>query len=149
MVKRRAMPASQMPQQVFEYVHFVPLIKKSEEKRTVTGVVLQPEVIDAQGDIMSEEVISQAAHNFLSKYNATVKKASKLGLMHKFFNVKFELLESWIAPHDVVVNDSQIKKGSWIITVKVLDDKVWKNVKEGKLTGFSIGGKAKVIRSQP
>jgi hypothetical protein len=119
---------------------YVPLLKANNEERTVTGVVLQPEVVDAQGDIMSADVIRKAAHRFLSKYN----KATKLGLMHKYFgNLGFELYESWIAPQSVVINGTTVKEGSWIMTVYVSSDKIWKLVKSGKLTGFSIGGKAR------
>lgn len=119
---------------------YVPLLKANADEQTVTGVVLQPEVVDAQGDIMDKEVIRKAAHTFVAKYNM----ATKLGLMHKHFNDQFELLESWLAPHDVVINGTTIKEGAWIMTVKVKDAKIWKLVKEAKLKGFSIGGKAKV-----
>jgi len=120
---------------------YVPLIKTNLEEQTVTGVVLQPEVVDAQGDIMSTEVISKAAHKFLAKYN----QATKLGLQHKNFGkYKFELYESWIAPQDVILNSTLVKSGSWIMTVKVLETKLWDMVKKGDLKGFSIGGKAKV-----
>lgn len=119
---------------------FVPLLKANAEEQTVTGVVLQPEVVDAQGDIMSAEVIRKAAHAFLSKYN----KATKLGFMHKIFGkYKFELYESWIVPQDVVINGTTIKAGSWLMTVYVGDDKIWKLVKAAKIKGFSIGGKAR------
>ncbi len=119
---------------------YVPLLKANNEERTVTGVVLQPEVVDAQGDIMSIDVIRKAAHRFLSKYN----KATKLGLMHKYFgNLGFELYESWIAPQAVSINGTIVKEGSWIMTVYVNSNKIWNMVKSGKLTGFSIGGKAK------
>jgi DNA adenine methylase len=120
---------------------FVPLIKANADEQTITGLVLQPEVTDAQGDIMSASVIAKAAHNFLAKYN----KATTLGLQHKYFGkYKFELYESWTAPQDVVINGTLIKSGSWVMTVKVLDAKIWDMVKKGELTGFSIGGKAKV-----
>lgn len=119
---------------------FVPLIKTNNEKRTVTGVVLQPEVTDAQGDIMSADVIEKAAHTFLAKYN----KATKLGFMHKVFGkYKFELYQSWIAPQDVVINSTVVKSGSWIMTVHIPDDKIWKMVKNSTIKGFSIGGKAR------
>jgi len=119
---------------------FVPLLKANIEEQTVTGVVLQPEVVDAQGDIMSAEVIRKAAHNFLSKYN----KATKLGFMHKIFGkYKFELYQSWIAPQDVVINGTTVKAGSWVMTVYVGDRKIWKLVKAAKIKGFSIGGKAR------
>jgi hypothetical protein len=119
---------------------FVPIIKSSKQERTITGVVLQPEVVDAQGDIMDKDVIRKAAHRFLSKYN----RATELGLMHKYFgDTGFELYESWVAPHDVTIKDTIAKEGSWLMTVFVGKDKIWKMVNDGKLKGFSIGGKAK------
>jgi len=128
--------------EVVEKRIYVPLLKANAEQRTVTGIVLQPEVVDGQGDIIGAEVIMKAAHNFLAAFN----KATKLGLMHKDFAKRFELLESYIAPQDLVINDKLVTAGSWVMKVRVKDDKVWKAVKEGKITGFSIGGKAKVVK---
>lgn len=119
---------------------FAPILKAVAEEQTVTGVVLQPEIVDAQGDIMSADVIRKAAHKFLAAYN----RVTKLGLQHKAFKKRFELLESYIAPQEIVINNKTIKEGAWIMVVKVLDSKIWQKVKEGKITGFSIGGKAKV-----
>lgn len=122
---------------------YIPLIKANIEEKTVTGVVLQPEVVDAQGDIISAEVIRKAAHNFLKKYN----KATTLGLQHKVFsNTGFELCESWITPQEVVINGTTIKEGAWVMTVFVGNSKAWELVKNGKLKGFSIGGKAKAVK---
>jgi hypothetical protein len=119
---------------------FVPIIKSNEQEKTITGIVLQPEIVDAQGDIMDKDVIRKAAHRFLSKYN----KVTELGLMHKYFgDTGFELYESWVAPQDVTIKDTIVKEGSWIMTVYVGKDKIWKMVNDGKLKGFSIGGKAK------
>lgn len=121
---------------------YCPVLKINDEKRTVIGVVLEPETVDAQLDIYSEEVIEKAAENFLAKFN----KATKLGLMHKNFSKKFELLQSYIMPSDLVIGTTTVKKGSWIMKVRVVDNQVWKQVKDGKITGFSIGGKAKVVQ---
>jgi hypothetical protein len=119
---------------------FVEFTKANSEDQTVTGVVLQPEEVDAHGDIMSADVIKKAAHTFLAKFN----RATRLGLMHKDFTKNFELLESYLAPQSITIGDKVVKEGSWVITVKVKDASIWKQVKDGKLTGFSIGGKAKV-----
>ncbi len=124
---------------------FVPLLKANVDEQTVTGVVLQPEIVDAQGDIMASDVIRKAAHKFLAAYN----RATKLGLQHKDFKKNFELLESYVAPQELVIKNKTIKEGSWIMTVRVLNSKIWKKVKEGKITGFSIGGKAKVKKIAP
>ncbi len=119
---------------------YVPLAKAEEDEQIVVGVVLQPETTDAQGEIYSESVVKKASHKFLTDYN----KITELGLMHKSFRQDFELLESYIAPQDLVINGSPIKKGSWVIAVKVLDPEVWELVKKGAITGFSIGGLALV-----
>lgn len=121
---------------------FVPILKAVKDKQTITGVVLQPEITDGQGDIMSADVIEEAAETFLSQFN----KATKLGLLHKDFKKNFELLQSFTAPHDLVIGGKTVKQGSWIIKVRVISASIWKQVKDGKLTGFSIGGKARFVK---
>jgi hypothetical protein len=111
------------------------------EKRLVTGLVLQPEVVDGQGDIMSADVIAQAAFDWLARFG----KKTKLGLQHESFmknETRFTLAESYVAPMEFAMGTKMIKAGTWLMTVKVLDDELWKAVKDGKITGFSIGGKA-------
>lgn len=122
---------------------FIPIAKAIEEEQTVSGVVLKPETTDAQGDIYSADVIREAAFKFLANYN----KDTKLGHQHKDFKnwrARFALVESYVAPHDFVLGDTIVTTGSWVMTVKVLDSKIWEMVKAGKITGFSIGGKARV-----
>ena len=118
------------------------ILKSDEEKRIVTGIVLQPEVVDAQGDIYSEDVIGEAAANFLADYN----RQTELGLQHKMFGNDVQLISSWVSPVDFILGGQTIKKGSWLMSVRILDDKIWEAVKSGKITGFSIGGVAKVQR---
>jgi DNA adenine methylase len=63
--------------------------------------------------------------------------------MHKgAINDKVKLLESYLAPADFELNGQQVKQGTWMMAVKVLDDALWQAVKSGELTGFSIGGSA-------
>jgi hypothetical protein len=121
----------------------VEILKANEEEQTVSGVVLQPEVVDAQGDIMSADVIKKAAYGFLMNFN----KSTKLGLQHSTFpKGKLALVESYVAPNGIVLGAKTVRAGSWIMTVKVLDATIWKRVKDGKITGFSIGGKATVVK---
>lgn len=120
----------------------VAIVVKADEEQTVSGIVLQPEVVDAQGDIMSADVIKAAAYDFLASFNMT----TKLGLQHaQFPKGKLALVESYVAPNGIVLGAKTVKQGSWIMTVKVLDADLWKKVKDGKIKGFSIGGKAKVV----
>ncbi len=50
------------------------------------------------------------------------------------------LVESAMAPHDMVIGGKPVTKGSWFAAYKVTDPEVWGKVKKGELTGFSIRG---------
>lgn len=118
--------------------------KGKKEKRLVTGIVLEPNVVDGQGDIVAADVIEKAAHQFVRDYN----KATQMGLMHTIFGDNgIELVESWIVPVAFKLNGRSVKKGSWIMTVHITDDTVWKKIKRKEITGFSIGGVATVASS--
>ena len=107
------------------------------DERFVLGIVLEPEVVDAQGDIYSAEEIRAAAHRFMEEFGG-------LGLMHRLrVNEQVKVLESFLAPTDFTVGELTIKKGTWLLAVRVLSDELWERVKTGELTGFSIGGSAR------
>lgn len=119
---------------------YCPILKADEEQRLVTGIVLQPETTDAQGDIYDEDVIKTAAHDYMRSYNS----GNVVGYMHKDMNRSLDLVESWVAPVDMELEGKEIKKGTWMMTVYVADADAWDKVKKGQITGFSIGGVAKV-----
>lgn len=132
---------SEEPEEELQKSIFVEISKSNEEQQTVTGIVLQPETTDAQGDIYDADVIRDAAYDFLANFN----KSTKLGLQHSTFpKGKMELVESYVAPIEFALGTHIVKAGSWVMTVKVLDSKLWAKVKDGSIGGFSIGGKAKV-----
>ncbi len=107
------------------------------DERFVLGVVLEPEVVDAQGDIYSAEEIRSAAHKFMENFQG-------LGLQHRDrVNGDVKILESYLAPEDLVIGGTAMKKGTWLFGVRVLSDELWGMVKDGALTGFSIGGSAR------
>lgn len=119
----------------------IPLIKGVDpnDERFVLGVVLEPEVVDAQGDIYSPEEIRQAAHRFMEEFGG-------LGLMHRFrVNDQVKVLESYLAPADLAIGEARVRKGTWLLAVRILSDELWQQVKDGALTGFSIGGSARRV----
>ena len=109
--------------------------KKDNEKRIVYGAVLVPYEVDLQGDIEEPEEIEKAAHKFLSGFQT-------IGNMHERFKGIGNLVESYIAPVDFMFNGIFVKKGSWIIGTKVVDDDVWNKIKSGELNGYSMGYRA-------
>ena len=119
----------------------IPLIKGVDpgDERYVLGIVLEPEVVDAQGDIYSAAEVRQAAHRFMEEFGG-------LGLMHRFrVNDQVKVLESYLAPVDFVVGETSVRKGTWLLAVRILSDELWEQVKDGQLTGFSIGGSARRV----
>jgi hypothetical protein len=108
------------------------ILKSDEDKRLVTGVVLEPMYMDLEADIMTNEEVEGAAHRFLKDHRV-------IGFRHKTKAVA-TVVESYIAPIDFELNGQLVKKGSWIITVFVQDDELWKDIKSGFIQGFSVGG---------
>jgi len=116
----------------------VRLIKTADEgeERLVYGIVLEPNGVDAQDDTISPEEIRQAAHKFMQSYG-------NVGLQHQtFINGQARILESYIAPADMVIGGYAVRKGTWLMAMRVISDDIWKAVKSGLITGFSIGGSA-------
>lgn len=109
------------------------------DERFVLGIVLEPEVVDAQGDIYSPEEIRAAAHRFMEDFGG-------LGLQHGLrVNGQVKVLESYLAPTDFAIGELAVRKGTWLLAVRVLSDELWERVKSGELTGFSIGGSARRV----
>jgi site-specific DNA-adenine methylase len=114
----------------------IPLLKTDEE-RYVLGVVLEPETVDAQDDIYSAAEVRDAAHRFMEQYQ-------NIGLMHRgLVNGRVKILESFLAPTSFALDGAQVRKGTWLLAVRVLDDDLWMQIKSGELTGLSIGGSAR------
>ena len=84
----------------------------------------------------------------------TVKKASELFFIkskhqNSTFEHSFELsdmsvVESWLIEDPnkdkAAAYGFDLPKGTWMVSMKVLNDDVWKAVKEGEVKGFSIEG---------
>jgi hypothetical protein len=86
---------------------------------------------------MSAEDIEKAAHYFM-------QNSRTIGEGHSE-PVEAIPVESYVAPADIEFTGGQygpqlIKKGSWVLCVKVLDDVAWKKVVDGEYQAFSVGG---------
>lgn len=115
-----------------------PIVKNQDEERFVFGEVLVPNEIDAHGDIYSADEVRFAAHFFMEKFG-------NIGLMHeKFINDDAKIIETFVAPVSMTIEGRKVKKGTWLIGMRILKDSLFEDVKAGRLTGFSIGGIATV-----
>jgi hypothetical protein len=102
------------------------------DEHLFTAVVLVPDQVDAHGDVYSSDVVEKACHD----YNTLCRKAN---LQHLVEIDKAYPVESYIAPADFTLGEGGVKKGSWVMTMKIEDPEIWKACKDGDLTGFSVG----------
>ncbi|MBA7548669.1 hypothetical protein ES705_41134 [subsurface metagenome] len=116
---------------------FIPIfdISKKTDEHIVCGVVYAPNEVDSQGDTTTEEEIRKALYSYMGG-------PQKFKLNHKGKYIDAKVLEIYIAPVDFEMSNQKIKKGSWLLISRVLDEKVWKGIKDGTITGYSLAGRA-------
>ena len=105
-------------------------------QQVLVGVVLEPDVVDGHGDTYSAEDIEKAAHFYLRHFG-------NVGLEHKrLINHKAVVVESYILLADLEIGGMNLKKGTWLMAIQVLDSELWGMVESGEIDGLSIGGLA-------
>jgi len=105
---------------------------KGEE---VFGIVYAPDEKDADGDEMDASVIQSACYEYNTFFRNTMYR-HKLPLNSD----QVVLLESYIAPIDMKVNEVDIKAGSWLQRWQIKDPKLQEQIRNGDIVGFSLGG---------
>jgi hypothetical protein len=121
-------------------VRFLPesVQKATNEERYVLGIVLEPEVADAQDDIYSAEEIKHACHKYMAKWR-------NRGFMHRVpINDEVDLVENiFVHPEmELKVSGKKVKTGTWLAGFHIHGDKYWDKTKREEITGLSIGGTA-------
>jgi 2'-5' RNA ligase len=115
----------------------VPLWKADDgvddEPMILYGVVLQPGIPDSQGDTLTADEIEKAAHRYLIE-------SRKNDVQHDGVVAPVDVVESFIAPMDMVLADHPVVKGAWVMATSVRDAVVKADVRAGRITGYSIGG---------
>ena len=126
--------------------HKVEFKSIDDEKRIIVGLALVPdkEIYRRQGDkefniIFSKETVKKASHLYLKKL-----KVNNTTLEHEKNTDGVSVVESWII-EDVKNDKSNVYglnavEGAWAVVMKVDNDKVWNDVKDGKYLGLSIEG---------
>lgn len=109
----------------------------NEELKQATFIVLVPDEVDLHGDIIPEDEVRKACHNF-NKYS------NQANLFHITKTATFEFIESYCSPVDFVLGDKLVKKGTWLATIQVHDSELWGLIKDGEVSGLSIGALANV-----
>lgn len=120
-----------------------------EEERYVLSVVMEPNDgtdgapldPDAEGDIQSSAAIRKAAHRWM-------ERGGQVDLNHSWKALgqdRVRVLESYLAPCDVEIGSYPVRKGTWLLGLRIADDAMWKAVKSGEIGAYSIGGSGQRI----
>lgn len=117
-----------------DFTMLVPIVKQDVAKQEIYSVVLEPYVRDAQGDWETPDEIEKACHVWMENWNA--HNIRHKGEIHKGIRT----IENYIAPADFTLGDQDVRKGSWVMGVHIVDPDVWQQVEKGELNGFSIEG---------
>jgi len=128
---QRIWVASLLSKEIEKGITIIPLQKNDEQ--VVCGIVYEPDEVDSQGDTTDAEEIRKACFYFM-------EHGGEIRLNHKGSRIDATVLENYIAPADFVVEGRPVKKGSWVMSVRVNDEKIWKGIKDGDFQGFSMAG---------
>ena len=116
----------------------VPVIKAlNEELMQVTYVAMLPDSTDLAGDFTSAEEVRKAKESFN-------KSEQRANLFHMSMTDTFTVIESYLAPADMILNNQAVLKGTWLMTLQINDSDLWELVKSGDINGISIGAEATV-----
>ena len=127
--------------------HEIELKEVDTEKRILMGAALIPNKQIYRRNAKNEEY-------YIYFSSDTIRKASELFLMRSNQNnatyehdkklTGLSVVESWIIEDEQKDKSKlygfDLPKGTWMISMKVNNDEVWNDVKEGKVKGFSIEG---------
>lgn len=109
------------------------IIEKNEDRQIIKTSILTPGVPDREGDILAADNIENVAFDFMENHQ-------RVDEMHdEIERPEHSIVESYIAPEEFELGDSTVRKGSWVLSLKLGDD-AWQSVKDGTYTGLSIGG---------
>jgi len=124
----------------------IKLAKVDDEKRIVMGAALIPNkpIFRKRNDTMfyvyfSEDTVRRSSELFFQNGNQ-----SNATLEHQMKANGLTVVESWIVEGEQDksrIYGLDVPKGTWMISMKITDDELWAEIKEGKkYKGFSIEG---------
>jgi hypothetical protein len=107
-----------------------------EDRQIAYGEVYAPMDVDTHGEFMTRPDIEQLAHKFMLK-----ALSRKIDVNHDNQDGRASAVESFIARD----TDPDFTPGAWVLGVKVFDRALWRKIKSGEITGFSMQARVRQI----
>lgn len=118
----------------------VSVAKSLDEPLKQVLFIAMQEGTDLHGDYTDAEEIRKAKESF----NRALLKQNMANLFHMVTTDKFSILESYLAPCDMQMDEHFVQKGTWLMNLQIHDDSLWEMIKAGEINGISIGALAQV-----
>lgn len=109
----------------------------NEDKMIVKGAVMIPDQLIYRNDKLGERFVTYDINEIQNAARLFLKNGMKFNKDHSSIYTQLDVLESYIANEQ---NEFNVPLGSWIISAKVRDDKLWNEIKNGTFNGFSMQG---------
>jgi len=104
--------------------------EKDSKKQIATGIVLEPFMVDKQGDFLTPEGVQNMFSSDIDH-----------GVMHSVFPKNHsEIVRNEILEDKETIGGEEFPAGTWVISRKYLDNDLWQLIEEGVLNGYSMGG---------
>jgi len=124
---------------------FLPVSKADINAQRITGIAYvgtlpdaEP-VLDSQQEWISIDNLKKAAFDFMESIQENPQKRFNLNHDNKTaFDAR--LLESFVTDSESEINGETVPPASWVITLKIEDPKIYEQIANGTLTGFSLQG---------
>ena len=142
-----------VPYKILKFYEGQPRRKSGPWERIVTGVILEPEVVDGtkteetEGDIYSEEEITKAMYYWMeNNFGAFSHHHIDQGGKPLTSGRDIVLLENWQQYPERRLGDQLIKAGAWMQSNRIgatpRGEYLWKEVLAGHINSWSIGANA-------
>jgi hypothetical protein len=124
------------------FAHLRVLKAEDVERGLATGIVMEPDVTDTQGQVVSAADIERAMVYWACN-------GGSVDLMHSFEAItdeRVDVVESWIERTGFDLGGYAVQPGTWVMTTKwQVDGRYWGAIKAGELNAYSIGGLGETV----
>jgi hypothetical protein len=130
-------------------IHEVTFAKRDDAERITYGVVVRPDVADAQGDTMTAAEVEAACHAFMEQLQLGAGPALDEHHARLVGSDGARIVECWIqreaavwrlAMADGSTRETEVKPGDWCLGVRYYSDELWEQVRRGEIAGYSPRG---------
>jgi len=113
-------------------------VTKQSNEHYLVGLVLEPDAVDTQNDVVSKAEVEKACHDY-NRRNWPLWKDHQGPMSESDAAV----VESYITESPMKLNGKSIKPGSWLLKLRI-SETIYKAALDGRIAGFSVAGVSNV-----